>query len=128
MRSPNSRIQQLKQEIADLEQKLVTSCSSKPEPPQPSPPQILPSPSPEETHKFTSRNSLPSQSSVLESSEGSKKLRILSVKKPIDLIISKPREKSASRCTNPNRTSEPDTSFQSSLQRKPVKEEFTISK
>lgn len=127
MRSPKSRILQLKQEIAELEQKLVTSCSSKPEPPQPAPPQSFSTSSPEESRKFTFRNSVPSHSTT-ETPEVNKKLRILSVKKPIDLTLSKPREKSASRCTNPSKSSENDSTFQSSLQRKPAKEEFTISR
>ena len=128
MRSPKSRILQLKQEIAELEQKLVTSCSSKPEPPQPAPPQSANTSSPEESRKFTFRNSVPSQPSSSEIPEPSKKLRILSVKKPIDLTLSKPREKSASRCINSSKSIENDSNFQSSLQRKPAKEEFTISR
>lgn len=129
MRSPKSRIQQLKQEIAELENKLVNSCTSKPEQPQ----SILCKnvPSPEEPRKPTSRNSVPTRTETyaIDPPEPQKKLRILSVKKPLDLNFSKPREKSASKSYTLNKfLAEDSTNFSTSIQKKPGKEEFMINK
>ena len=129
MRSPKSRIQQLKQEIADLEHKLVNSCGSKTELGQSG---VCKNPSsPEESRKPTSRNSVPcrTETYIAEPPEPPKKLRILSVKKPLDLKFSKSREKSASKTYTMNKyPPEEPTNFSTSLQKKQGKDEFTIVK